>query len=390
MIGGHINGLGLVRALAAGGVPAAVICTESHDMAHRSNAVVGWARAPHLGAQPEQLTEVMAQRAREWAGWALLPSNDDALLAVEHARAALGGRHPLGVPAAGIIPQALDKRFMRDLATRTGLSLPAHYGAALADNPLLDELQYPVVVKPRRSQPFGRLFGRKLFIVHDRAALDIAIGKVERMSIPCTLDEWIPGGDDQLITVAVYLARDGAVTPAVCYRKLRQGPPFSGVARVAELPPPAFLPERDRRLLQDGVVELLRAIGFQGPAAAEFKRDARTGAWRFIEVNIRSVLPNRLLRAGGFDTAMLWYTELTTGRVPQVQPTAWPGVWVNLHADLLYTVARRRDDPIPWRRFVAPYRRPVIDAVWSARDPRPVLTQWAYTARRGLRAASTR
>jgi hypothetical protein len=39
VIGGHINGLGLVRALAAHGVPTAVVTTSPFDIADRSRCV---------------------------------------------------------------------------------------------------------------------------------------------------------------------------------------------------------------------------------------------------------------------------------------------------------------------------------------------------------------
>lgn len=384
VIGGHINGLGLVRALAARGVRVAVVNTEAYDVAHRSRAVCGWDRALYLDREPWRLCDVLARRARDWAGWALLPSNDSALLALEHGRAQLAPAHPLCLPDEGIVPQVLDKAVMREAAVRAGLSLPAHYGPATAGNPEIMNVRFPAVVKPRISQPFGQRFGRKLFVVRDRPELLAAIARVEHAGIPCTLDAWIDGGDDQLVGGAVYLGRDGSVSRAVFARKIRQGPPFAGVARVAEIAPPSLLPPAAAEALRESMVALLRPLGFVGVADAEFKRDPQTGAWHFIEVNCRSVLYNSLLRAGGFDIAGLFHDELLTGHPSPVTPVAWPGVWVNLHADLLYSVACRRQDPMSVRRFLAPYRRPVLDAVWSARDPGPALSQWAHTAGRAL------
>ncbi|GAB1342060.1 hypothetical protein MASR1M101_11870 [Gemmatimonas sp.] len=388
VIGGHINGLGLLRALEARGVRTAVVTTASYDLAHRSRAVSGWDTAANLEATPGRLLETLERRARDWAGWALLPSNDGALLAIEHGREWLTARHPLLAPDAGIIPRVLDKAVMREVAARAGVSLPRHFGMATTENSLLDQVTFPAVVKPLQSQPFGQLFGCKLFVVHDRAALDLAVRRVQQAAVPCTIDAWI-GGDDRIVAGAVYFGRDGSVSPAVFARKLRQGPPFAGVARVAELAPEAVLPEREAQQLREGMAEMLRPLGFHGVADAEFKRDERTGAWQFIEVNCRSVLYNSLLLRGGFDIAGLSWTELTTGRVPPVTATRWPGVWVNTHADLLYSVAYRQQDPMPLARFLAPYRRPVLDAVWSARDPLPGLVQWSHTAGRAVRSLMT-
>jgi predicted ATP-grasp superfamily ATP-dependent carboligase len=261
---------------------------------------------------------------------------------------------------------------------------------ATADNPQLYRVTFPAVVKPLQSQPFGQLFGCKLFVVHDRAALDLAVRRVHQAAVPCTVDAWIEGGDDCIVGGAMYFGRDGSVSPAVFARKLRQGPPFAGVARVAELATEAVLPAHEANQLREGMAEMLRPLGFHGVADAEFKRDERTGTWQFIEVNCRSVLYNSLLQRGGFDIAGLSWTELTTGRLPPVIPTGWPGVWMNVHADLLYSVAYRRQDPMSLQRFLAPYRRPILDAVWSLHDPLPSLTQWAHTAGRAARALAAR
>jgi len=40
VIGGYVNGLGLVRALAARGIPAAVVSTRPYDVAHLSRSCV--------------------------------------------------------------------------------------------------------------------------------------------------------------------------------------------------------------------------------------------------------------------------------------------------------------------------------------------------------------
>lgn len=390
VIGGHINGLGLVRALRARGVRTAVVSTAPYDLAHRSRAVSSWDTAANLESTPGRLLETLERRARDWAGWALLPSNDGALLAIEHGREWLTARHPLLAPDAGLIPRVLDKSVMREIAARAGLSLPQHFGMATTENPQLERVTFPAVVKPLQSQPFGQLFGCKLFVVHDRAALGLAVRRVQQAAVPCTIDAWIDGGDDRIVAGAVYFGRDGSVSPAVFARKLRQGPPFAGVARVAELATEAVLPASEANQLREGMAEMLRPLGFHGVADAEFKRDERTGAWRFIEVNCRSVLYNSLLQRGGFDIAGLSWSELTTGRIPPVVPTGWPGVWMNAHADLLYSIAYRRQDPMSLHRFLAPYRRPILDAVWSLRDPLPSLTQWTHTAGRAARAMVAR
>jgi predicted ATP-grasp superfamily ATP-dependent carboligase len=132
-------------------------------------------------------------------------------------------------------------------------------------------------------------------------------------------------------------------------------------------------------------VELLRRVGHTGPAIAEFKLDPRDGRPKFIEANGRSVLYNALLRRAGLDQAGMAWAEHVEGRRERAQPNGWPGAWVNLHADVLYTLLRRREQRIGPLEFARPYARPLIEAVWSPSDPQPFLAQWGRTARTAMR-----
>lgn len=161
-------------------------------------------------------------------------------------------------------------------------------------------------------------------------------------------------------------------------RKLRQSPPFFGVSRVAEL-------VKENPTLREATVEILRRIGFRGMVSAEFKLDPRDGIFRFLEVNGRSPLFNALLRKAGLDMGGLAWSEYVEGRLEPARPNGWPGVWINLHADVLYSVLYRHAR-ISLADFLAPYRRPKIEAVWSARDPVPFLAQWSRTACEGASA----
>ncbi len=86
----------------------------------------------------------------------------------------------------------------------------------------------------------------------------------------------------------------------------------------------------------------------------------------------------------GLDLTASAYFDTGNGSREQSVPNGWPGVWVNTHADFLYMAFRRDKPRLSWREFAAPYKRPVVEAAWSADDPRPYLTLWARTARSGV------
>lgn len=364
VIGGYINGLGLVRSLAARGIPTAVITTKPYDIAQHSRLIAGHAAALDLDERPESLLELLERRASEWVGWALLPSNDEALAAMARHHEQLSRSHCVIAPPQDVAEYFLDKGKMLEMAQAVGVSLPRCYDASETD------MRFPVLVKPVRGYRFTSRFGCKLLVARDRAELDACLTRVAAAKMPCQVYDYIEGSDSNVYDYCVYVNAKGEPSAGLTLRKLRQSPPFYGVARVAEVT--TQMPE-----LREATVEMLRRIGFRGIAEAEFKQDARDGSFRFLEINGRSLLANALTRQAGMDLAWMAWCDFVEGRPEPPRLNGWPGVWVNLHADLAYSTVYRHLNPISLREFVAPYRRPVLEAVWSWRDPLPFVAQWA-------------
>jgi predicted ATP-grasp superfamily ATP-dependent carboligase len=376
VIGGYVNGLGVVRALAARGVATAVVRTQPFDIAHLSRLVAVHDSAPGIGESPELLVDLLERRAPEWEGAVLFPTNDEALaaLALDHQR--LSSRYRIAAPSPEACGYLLDKRRMRELAEKVGLDLPRFYGPADDETAARTDLSFPVVIKPLVGYRFAGRFGSKLFVANDLDELRTGISRVREAGLACEVFDLVPGGDDRIYAHCTYVDEGGEPSAGVTVRKLRQAPPLFGDARVAEIAP-------DPADLREPSVELVRRMGLRGTAVVEFKHDPRDGRFRFIEVNGRSVVYNRLLRRAGLDLAALAWSDHVEGRPEPARPTPWPGVWIHLHADLLYSLFYRRHPPPSIRDFLAPYRRPRVSAVWSPADPLPFAAQWSHTIREG-------
>ena len=357
VIGGYVNALGAVRSLAALGMAVEVVVTKPFDIAHRSRHC----RRHHVVADLHERSEGLADLllgplAAECRGWALIPVNDEAVAALADHRERLEAVYRVVAPHPDAARYLLDKGLMCRAAREVGIDVPAVYDDRA-------EAPFPVVVKPLASYRFAARFGVKLGVAQDRADLDAWLAETD--DIPCIVTELVPGADDALYVAAVFLGDDGSPVAARTVRKLRQGPPGFGDARVAEVVDD--IPE-----LIEATVELGRRIGLTGIAVAEFKRDERDGRFRFLEVNGRSVVYNGLLRGAGLDLVALAVGAPAgaNGGAPR---------WVHLYPDLLYSLR----DRIGRERFTAPYRGPWMEAVWSRRDPAPFLAQWARPPRRG-------
>jgi len=379
VVGGYVNGLGFVRALAARDVRISVVTTKPYDIAHRSRWASSHDAVPDIDDHPERLVELLERRAPEWMGAAVFPTNDGALAALAEHHERLSSAYRIIAPPKEIARNFLDKERMGEVARAVGLDVPRCYGPANEATAARTDLVFPVLVKPNSGHRFFSRFGCKLFSASDRDELVSAVAILAAAGLEGRIVDFVPGADDSIFAYCTYIDARGEPRGGVTVRKLRQSPPFFGVARVAEI-------ARHDERLREATLAMVRRTGFRGIATAEFKLDPRDGCHRFIEMNARSIVYNSLLRKVGLDTAGLAWSEHVTGRAEPTVANDWRGVWIHLHADLLYSLFYRRHEPIPLGEFWAPYRRPRVFAVWSATDPRPFVSQWSRTAWNGVSA----
>jgi len=204
-------------------------------------------------------------------------------------------------------------------------------------------------------------------VATDRTALQDATRRTAAAGITAQLVEYVPGPGRRVVCVVTFVGTDGEPSEPICYRKLRHAPPRFGVASVAELVACRDLVEPTRALLSE--------LRWRGPAALEFKLDARDGSYRFLEINGRSVLPNQLLRQAGYPFARAQWCQ-SLGQAWHPEPNGWRGRWIHLHADLATRLLGSRRSSPTWREFWHPYSGPKVFAVWSPSDPGPFLAQW--------------
>jgi D-aspartate ligase len=373
VVGAHVNGLGIIRSLGRLGVPIAVLSTRSYDVAQHSRWVSERDELFELHEDPGSLAEYLERNRRRWSGWAVFPTNDDSMTALARHHERLARSYRLTVQPWELVGDLIDKDRMHELAERVGLEVPLCYGPATAETGS-KPLRFPVVVKPIQHDRLISSFGVKLFLARDGEELKAAVERLREADLPGLVFEFVPGPDSGIYIYCVYIDERGEPSAGVTVRKLRQNPPLIGGARVAQIAP-------DEPALREATVELLRRTGFRGMAFAEFKRDARTGRFTFIEVNGRAVQFNSILPPTGVDLVGMAWSDFVLDERPRRRRTAWNGSWIHLQADIRCSLVYRRQERLSATELVAPYRRPKTYAVWSPTDPRPYLAQSALGIR---------
>jgi len=349
-----VNGLAAIRSLARSGVKVIAVDHRRGALGFRSRYALP-VLAPDPAVDPDGFAGVLAELGDALGRpGPIFPTHDAPLNAIAQAHDRLGARFLYPFPAWDVLGPIQTKRFQLEQAAAAGIPVPRTLDAPS------DELGYPVLVKPSEPVGFRQAFGKQSFRCETRAELDEAFERA-RPYDPL-VQEFIPGGDDELYSLGSYLADDGEALGLFSGRKLRQTPPGVGTCRVGEA---RWVDE-----VVDQGLSLLRAVGFHGLSQVEFKRDPRDGAYKLMEINPRLWQWHGLAAACGVDLPRIAYLDLIGERPAPARTNGARKRW----AITLLGGSR----PV----LVRP---PYVEAVLALDDPGPAFVQAARVLR-GLRS----
>ena len=184
------------------------------------------------------------------------------------------------IAAAATVKRAADKVEIMALAASLGVPCPAGIAVGNREEALARaiEVGFPLVMKPGRSRVRidGQWRSTSVRYASDTAELEQILGDLHPAMFPVLLQERIQGPG-----VGLFLCCDrGRPVAAFCHQRLREKPPSGGVSVLRES---IAVDERARDYAQ----RLLGELRWQGIAMVEFKRDARDGTPKLMEINGR-------------------------------------------------------------------------------------------------------
>ena len=358
--------LAAVRALRAANYAPYLGVDKPGTYAGRSRATLGTVRMPNPDFDREGFVRTLAAAARRLRVAAILPSSDNHFLALAGREADFAGI-ALGTPSRESVDQATDKTLLTELAAAAGLRTPPT--ESIRGGEAVNGVGYPAIVKPLRSRvqnPDGTMTAYSAHYVSDgqiEQALD-SLGGGEGLVQP-----YIPG---VLVGVAG-VSWGGELVCALHQASVRIWPmPVGGSAYAETIAPNAEL--------EQGVGRLLRRIGWSGLFQVQFIRDSR-GDHFLIDLNPRIYGTLALATAAGLNLPQIW-VDLLLGRRPKVGGYRI-GVGFRQEekdaralARLLLTDGERQSA----LRGLLP-RRGTAHAIFSLRDPMPLLTSMAKLIR---------
>jgi D-aspartate ligase len=367
LLGSDYRALGVARSLGRHGVPVVALRAPDEPLAALSRYVrrsIPW--PDDIKDRAGFLCDLAVSGSM--SGWALIPSSDEAAALVARHHEHLGEFFTHAVPSWDVLRWAYDKRLTHLLADRIGVAQPRTILPRDADALAASEVTFPAVLKPAVKESFNRLTAAKAWRVDNHAQLLERYAEASTLVHPSVLmvQELLPGGGDQQFSF-VALCRDGVPLAWLTARRTRQYPAdFGRASTFVETVDCAEIVAPSRRFLGE--------LGFSGLVELEYKRDARDGVLKLLDVNPRVWGWQSLCGRAGVDFPMLQWRMLCGDSVPAVRGR--PGVrWLRAATDTPTAVREVLAGRLGLRSYLVSLRPGRERAIFAWDDPLPGLAE---------------
>ena len=371
VLSGHTMGLGVARALGVMGVPVVLVHYDDRDMAHVSRHVKVAIRAPHPEYACEEFIALLLDAAKRFAGGVLMPASDESLVVIAKYKGILEKQYIAACPDWETVRRCIDKKLTYALAEAHGVPSPKtilpQSRAEVEDYAATAE--FPCLVKPSQSHLFYDRFKQKMFRVDTVGQMLDIWQQAADAGLEVLLQEIIPGDDAQVVNYNAY-AWGGRSLLEFTAAHVRNAPPWFGSPRVVVSQDIPEVLEPGRKILQ--------ALEYEGYACTEFKKDARNGIYKLMEVNARHNLSTLLAVHCGINFPWLQYRHLTSGELPAAADYRKGIYWVDITRDIGYSGLYLTRERYPLSDYLRPYVRPHIFAILDWRDIRPFLRRVSF------------
>lgn len=300
VVGGTLNGLGVVRSLALGGVRVYMLETTRR-------CVAAWSRhcryrqTPSLEG-PGLVDRLIALAQALGCRPVLFLTSDQSVIAISEDQDRLQQFYRFSLPAPEILAALADKTLFQQFALRQGLPIPRGLSVSAATIEQLAELNPPVIIKPADKRLVLSGAVERAVRAETIAEAKISAARMLRRSPQLIAQEWIEGPDADIFFTLFSCDRNSRVIGLFPGRKLLCSPPAIGSTALCVAAPDAA------DALYPETLQFIQRTSYQGLGSLEFKRDSRTGRFLIIEPTVgRTDWQEEIATLAGVNLPLLTY-----------------------------------------------------------------------------------
>ena len=307
----------------------------------------------------------------------LIPTSDETAQFVADHAATLRPYYLFQDNDATTVRALASKREMFELAQAHGVPTPVtRFPQTISDvSAYAEHGPFPVMLKGIFGNRLAARVRKKMVIVHSASALLEAYQRMEDPEHPnLMIQEYIPGGDDQVYIFNGYFNRQSECLVGFTGYKVRQFPVHVGCASLGECRWVGEVASETQRFM--------KAIGYQGILDIGYRLDPRDGRYKVLDINPRVGQAFRIFVAeNDHDVVKALYLDLTGQPQPPVVRREGRR-WVIEDFDIISSLDYYREGTLGLSQWLRSFARLEEGAWFSWRDPVPFVAMLGRLARR--------
>jgi len=240
----------------------------------------------------------------------------------------------------------MNKKTLIEAANQSGIAVAKtiHFTEDPDFDRTIQSISYPCLIRPAYSKKWGyeplkSIVGdSKLIKADNEKELKNWLDLITPHDVDLMIQEMIPGPDQNLYYLVVYIGKNHRCLGNFCGQKLRITPIHFGSA--------SYMKTVDAEPVLTDALRLLNDNNYWGPAGVEFKKDEITGEFKLVEINTRFGLWDVMGSKLGVDLFYQAYLDLTDQYPPVLIPNNKQYRWISVTRDFATFLEYRRENLI--------------------------------------------
>jgi len=377
VIGGHVQGLGIVRMLGSKKIPVVLMDATGYNIARFSKYCTKFIKMPRDIFESEiKFCDFLIENNHQYnlQDWLLFPTDDLVVAYISRHKDEMSKYYKIWTPVWDVVESCYNKKMTYSLAKKIGIPIPeSHFPNDLSDvRALSNWIHYPVIIKPAVMHTFYAQTRCKAIIVHNREELEEQYQKVTKFLPPSEIiiQEIIPGSPENLYSCGSFFKKCGIIA-SITGQRSRQIPMDFGKAST-------FVELVDIAELRSLSIRLLDALGYYGLSEVEFKYDIRDGNFKLLEINPRTWKWHSVALLSGLNLPYLIYCDMNGEdycKELDIGKNVIGGKWIDEYTDLYVSMKEIFQRNMTPGRYISTITGNKIFGSLSSDDPLPFIAQ---------------
>lgn len=372
ILGGNINGLGIVRSFQKADIPVYVFIQQKDFISRSRFCKTVMSPDPKL----DDFVIFLYQYCK------VLPSKpvvfataDVFLIPLIRNKKLLEEVAYIPTCDQELFDKLIEKKYLYQFAEQVGVACPKTKNllAEEIDIDITEGMLFPLIVKPSVNITFQKTFGQKALLMDTPEDMKQFIADVRSKEYmgPLIIQEYIPGDMTTLHTITSYADRNSEIRGYSIGHKIRQYPAKTGTITSGLVEHVEPILEMSRRFV--------KSVGFYGISNIEYKYDERDGLYKLMEINPRTGLWNLSVLESGVNLPLMAYRDILGEPITNESNEEGKLVWAITLFDMLVSLRGYRSNGEAeyslsfkeWRKSLKGSRK--VDAIFMWSDPMPSL-----------------